>query len=94
MSLPAFDTHDYVKKLQAAGFNEKQAEAQADLQSQVLSSLITDKLATKEDLNELRAEVQQGFMKIEGRFNLLNWMIGLNSAAILYIASKLFLLKF
>ena len=56
-ALPAFDTYAYVKRLKAAGFNEAQAEAQADLQSEVLSSLITDKLATKEDLAHLEARM-------------------------------------
>ena len=53
MALPAFDTHAYVKRLKAAGFNEQQAEAQAELQAQVLSSLVTEKLATKEDILRL-----------------------------------------
>lgn len=62
-ALPAFDTHAYVKRLKAAGFNEAQAEAQADLQSEVLSSLVTEKLATKEDMaglkNEMKLEISE-----------------------------------
>jgi len=103
MALPAFDTHDYVKKLQAVGFSEKQAEVQAELQSQILSSLIVDKLSTKDDIKTLRNELKdditalrnemnESFIKIDGRFNLFTWMLGLNSAAIVYIASKIFLL--
>jgi hypothetical protein len=109
MAIPAFDTHAYVKRLKAAGFNEEQAEAQADLQAQVLSSLVTEKLATKEDIltikndvanlkNELitdilRAENQtkQEFIRITGRFNQLNWMIGFLLTGVATILFKLFL---
>jgi hypothetical protein len=36
MAFPAFDTHAYVKRLKSVGFNEEQAEAQAELQAEVL----------------------------------------------------------
>ncbi|MCE3238144.1 MAG: hypothetical protein K0R24_1125 [Gammaproteobacteria bacterium] len=58
-ALPAFDTHAYVKRLKAAGFNEAQAEAQAELQSDVLSTLITEKLATKEDIDEVKNDIKE-----------------------------------
>jgi len=49
MSVLVFDTHSYVKKLKAVGFSEEQAEVQAE----VLSTLIEEQLATKRDLKEL-----------------------------------------
>lgn len=49
MSVLVFDTHAYVKKLEAVGFSEEQAEVQAE----VLSALIEEQLATKRDLKEL-----------------------------------------
>jgi len=49
MSVLVFDTHAYVKKLQGVGFSEEQAEVQAE----VLSSLIEEQLTTKRDLKEL-----------------------------------------
>jgi hypothetical protein len=98
MSLPAFDTHAYVKRLREAGVEEKQAEAQAELQAQVLSSLVTEKLATKDDILRLENatkedisrlaqaakddivrlenKTEQEFIRINGKFNLLNWMVG------------------
>lgn len=76
MGLPAFDTHAYVKRLKAAGFSEQQAEAQAELQAQVLSTLVTEKLATKEDILRLESETKQEFIRINGKFSLLNWMVG------------------
>ena len=49
MSVLVFDTHVYIKRLQSVGFTEQQAEVQA----QMLSSLIEEQLATKRDLKEL-----------------------------------------
>lgn len=80
MSLPAFDTHAYVKRLQQAGFNEEQAEAQAELQSQVLSALVTERLATKEDIANLKSELKH-----------LTWMTGFLLTGVVTILIKLFL---
>lgn len=102
MTFPAFDTHAYVKRLQKAGFNEEQAEAQAELQAQVLSSLVTEKLATKEDITDLKnelkcditrleSETKQEFAHINGKFNQLNWMIGFLLTGMATILFKLFL---
>ena len=44
-----FDTLQYAKKLQKAGFTEQQAETQAES----IKELIEDKLATKEDIRRL-----------------------------------------
>jgi hypothetical protein len=56
-SLP-FDTHFYYQELLKAGFNPAQADTQTRLQAGILSSLITEKLATKEDLAALKAELK------------------------------------
>lgn len=58
MALPAFDTHDYIKQLLSAGFNEQQAETQAKLQCEVLS-LATTQLATKEDILRLELATKE-----------------------------------
>lgn len=87
MTFPAFDTHAYVKRLKKAGFNEEQAEAQAELQTQVLSGLVTEKLVTKEDnlrlehtlkedITRLEHTFEEGLIRIDGKFNTLNWMLG------------------
>ena len=65
MSLPAFDAHAYVKRLVSAGFNEKQAEAQAELQAQVLSTLVTEKLATKNDILRLENATKEDISRLE-----------------------------
>lgn len=89
MGLPAFDTHAYVKRLKQAGFNEAQAEAQAELQAQVLSSLVTEKLATKDDILRLENKTEQEFIRINGKFNLLNWMVGFLLAGVVSVIAGL-----
>ena len=49
----AFDTHQYVKELKAAGFTEAQAEIQANW----LKVLVENDLATKQDVHELELKL-------------------------------------
>jgi len=65
----AFDTHRFVKNLTASGFTEKQAEALANEQVQLLNS----NLATKADILDIKAELE---VKIETvKSDLLKWMV-------------------
>ena len=48
-----FDTSDYARQLQKAGFTEHQAEVQMD----VLRTLIENDLATKQDIASLQDEI-------------------------------------
>ena len=50
----AFDTHRFVKNLTESGFTEQQAEALAKEQVQLLNS----NLATKVDIQAIRADVE------------------------------------
>ena len=61
MTIVAFDTHKYVKRLTAAGMPENQAEVIADEQR----SLIEDQLATKRDIEELRAATRRDIKELE-----------------------------
>jgi len=54
MSNLAFDTHKFVKDLTRNGMPDKQADVLADH----YASLLTDRLATKEDLFGLRKELK------------------------------------
>ncbi|MGR3177982.1 MAG: hypothetical protein ACUZ8E_07985 [Candidatus Anammoxibacter sp.] len=56
-----FDTHAYVKKLQAVGFTEEQAE----VQTEVVSVLIDEQLATKQDLKELEVCLKRDLKELE-----------------------------
>ncbi len=49
-----FDTLAYAKKLKAAGFTEQQAEIQAE----VLSQIIEERLATKQNLDALELRLK------------------------------------
>lgn len=62
--MTTFDTHAYVKELQAVGFTEEQAEVQAN----TLKTLIESELATKRDLKklELRLTVRLGSIMVIG----------------------------
>ena len=65
----AFDTHQFVKNLTGSGFTEKQAEALAKEQVQLLNS----NLATKVDILAIKAELEA---KIEAsKVDLLKWMV-------------------
>ncbi len=66
MSAIAFDTHAVVKKLKAAGFTEEQAEAQA----QILSDIIDNSLATKRDIKELERSTTQLIKELEYRLTI------------------------
>jgi hypothetical protein len=48
-----FDTLKYANKLKAAGFTEKQAEAQTE----ALAEIVDEKLATKQDLEALKKDI-------------------------------------
>lgn len=58
-----FDTHAYVKKLKAVGFTEEQAE----VQTEVISVLIDEKLATKQDMKELEVCLKRDLKELELR---------------------------
>ena len=49
-----FDTHKAVKDLQEAGFDEAQAEAVVS----TLGTAIVGNVATKQDVNDIRSEIQ------------------------------------
>ncbi|CAK0761856.1 DUF1640 domain-containing protein [Gammaproteobacteria bacterium] len=98
MTAITFDTLAYVKTLREAGVNESQAEAQANALAVVLRSG-TNELATGHDLDRLESRLKQDINRLEsklnlmderteGRFKLLQWMLGFTLAtcvAILWI---------
>ena len=55
MSRFAFDTHAFVKRLTRAGMDEQQAEAMVECQTQ----LINDSLATKQDMEEVKLDIEE-----------------------------------
>jgi len=68
----AFDTLQYAKKLQKAGFTEGQAEAQVEIikeQVDAISNLIDDSLATKTDIKHLEERMDDRMTSLEERLN-------------------------
>lgn len=61
----AFDTLKYAKELEEAGMEPKIAEAQAKAQVKILSNLLDYKVATKDDLKELKGELKDLGVKID-----------------------------
>lgn len=66
MSFITFDTHKFVRKLQEAGFDEKQAEG---LTEAMRAAIDESELVTKKDL-------QIELAPIKADLNLLKWMMG------------------
>ena len=60
----ALDTLAYSRRLREAGFSEAQAEGQAE----ALAAAMTDTLATKQDLADLRHEMREMEARLDARF--------------------------
>ena len=56
----AFDTHKFVKQLTGAGMATEQAEVLAG----TYAELLTDRLATKDDVLAIRADFEQEFASV------------------------------
>ena len=65
MSTLAFDTHKFVKELTAAGMKTEQAEVLASS----YATLLTDRIATKDDLKELEDQMDARFEALDDRLN-------------------------
>jgi predicted phage-related endonuclease len=92
-----FDTHAYVKRLKAVGFTEEQAEVVAATQAE----LITERLATKQDiallqrdLKELEVRLQRDMKELELRLknDLTLRLGGMIAAAVAIVAALVKLL--
>ena len=60
------DTLEYSKKLRAAGVPELQAEAHAE----ALPKLVSEELATKKDIDDLRRDLQTTIRELEYRLTI------------------------
>ncbi len=68
MATVTFDTHHYIKNLQAKGFSEAQAEAVIDVIHNARASDISP-AATKTEFNTFKSEMRNDFAKLELRFD-------------------------
>lgn len=61
-----FDTLAYANKLKSAGIPPEIAEAQASAQAELMSGIIDDHLATKQDIKDLRSEMGGKLSEMRG----------------------------
>lgn len=73
MSSITFDTHKFVRKLQEAGFDEKQAEG---LTEAMRAAIDESELATRRDLREMELRIDARFEALKGDTSLIKWMMG------------------
>ncbi len=69
MSTITFDTHEFVSKLRAAGFDEKQAEAVVRVVAEAQSNLVTRE--------HFDAKIELLETKFDAKFDKLSWMMGI-----------------
>lgn len=77
-----FDTHAFVKRLEAAGVPEPQAEVHAE----ALAELVVSHLATKQDLADMEARIGSRFKELDSRFKELELRLTLRLGAMLAAA--------
>ncbi len=81
MTTITFDTLELVDKLKTAGISQEQAEAQ-------------NGLVTKHDLietkNEIKADMNVRFERIDGELKLNRWMLGVLLAGVISLVLKAF----
>lgn len=97
MATVTFDTLAYTKKLKAAGFDDRQAEALSEAQRESFAEIIDDRLATNKDLKEVEASLksdigrlESGQIRLEGEIKLIKWMMGFVLAGIAALILKTF----
>lgn len=88
-----FDIFRYAKNLQKSGFTEVQVEAQVEFaraqiefvkeQTDEISNLINDSLATKQDIKELEAKIESSKDKI------IIWLGSMTAASVAIIITTL-----
>lgn len=85
-----FDTLAYANRLKKAGVDQKLAEALVESQAELLSNLVDDQLATKQDIKDLDNSLQIKMQALEHR--LLIKLGGLMGAGIGLLATMITIL--
>jgi hypothetical protein len=88
MAIATFDTHKFIKKLQASGMPEKQAEAVVDA---VRESNEGADLVTRKDMQiEFQKLEATTLAPMKADILLLKWMLGFVFAGVLALVTKAF----
>lgn len=84
MTTITFDTLKFVKTLEDAGFNAKQAEAVSGALNQALAESTSMILATKLDV----VRIETKLVEHDGEFRLIKWMLGVLLGGVLSLILK------
>ena len=85
MATVTFDPHNFVRRLQEAGFEESQAEAISEAFKEAFCQL-----ATKRDIERLEARFDKLETKLSGEMTLLKWMPGILLGGVIGLVMKAF----
>ena len=80
-----FNTLKFAKMLEEVGFSREQAETSI----KILVEIMEDKLASKEDFKELKAEIEHRFSQLESKITIKMGTMLAASIAILTAIQKL-----
>ena len=90
MATITFDTHKFIRRLQASGMPEEQAEAITDAFKDAQSEAV----ATRRDLKELEIKLEAKLDRLDakftGEFTLIKWMMGLLLGGVVALILKAF----
>ena len=90
MATITFDTHKFIRRLEAAGLHTEQAEAIAEAQKEVFAEALDSVLATKADLEILREFLRREIL--EAKADIIKWLAGLLIAQAAVVAALVKLL--
>ena len=89
MTTITFDTLELVDKLKTAGIPQEQAEAVVRVISEAQDGLVTKHDLT-EAKNEIKADMNVRFERIDGELKLNRWMLGVLLAGVISLVLKTF----
>ena len=86
MSAHAFDTLKAMRILTAAGMQEPVAEAVVT----TMNDAVTEGVATKADIVNLRAELKEEIAALKSRLDAVQWVLGFMAAMQILMAGRMF----
>lgn len=87
MTAITFDTLKYAERLELAGVPPQQAKAEAQAPAEGLSS---SEVASARDIECLEAQLMLWRTELNGKFTLLQWMLGILLAGVASLVIKSF----
>ncbi|MBF0284212.1 MAG: DUF1640 domain-containing protein [Magnetococcales bacterium] len=77
-----FDTHEFIKEMKAAGFEERQAEALSLAMRKALDARL-EETASKRDLVEMESRMDAKLL--EAKLEIIKWVIGMSGVIVALI---------